>query len=159
MKILTILKKTASFITIAFVLMLLIAALPIQNNIKALTVMSGSMEPTIKTGSLIIILPQAEYKVGDIVTFGERTIGTLPKTHRIISIVDDSYRTKGDANYTEDFLKIKNKDIKGKVTLTFPYIGYLVAFLQTKNGVIAIFTLLGILIFLDIFKKYTKKHE
>ena len=67
---------------------------------------TGSMEPTIPTGSLAIVheIPASEIRVGDIVTV-ER-VGQLPVTHRVTS-VDGSGDTRtitlrGDANPTDD---------------------------------------------------------
>src|SRR3989338_8215020 len=57
--------------------------LPIKGNIEIKIVKSGSMEPAIKTGSIVVIKPASLYGVGDVITFGEDSRTTYPTTHRI----------------------------------------------------------------------------
>lgn len=67
-----------------------------------LEVVSGSMEPTIHVGDIIVINTKSkDYKVGDIVTFYDREGSCV--THRIVSIVENNQViTQGDNNDTED---------------------------------------------------------
>ena len=46
-----------------------ISALNIPGGLKLYTVQSGSMEPTIHTGSIIFSVPSDNYQIGDIITF------------------------------------------------------------------------------------------
>ena len=100
---------------------------------RLLVVESGSMEPTIKTGSVIVTIPSKTYKPGDIITFKINSGDKELVTHRIefkefLSGVNNNpvYLTSGDANKTFDSQKIKNENIIGKVIFTVPYAGYLV---------------------------------
>ena len=67
---------------------------------------TGSMEPTIPTGSLAVVheIPASEVAVGDIVTVDRA--GDLPVTHRVTSITGTgatrSITLRGDANTTDD---------------------------------------------------------
>lgn len=79
-------------------------------------VVSGSMQPTIQIGDIIIIKKEDNYKVGDIVTYREKN-GTLI-THRIIKINESTVVTKGDYNNTEDS-EISVASIQGKVIFKF----------------------------------------
>jgi signal peptidase len=134
--------KTIYYIIFAFILvialLLVISVLPITGNIKFLVVQSGSMEPTIKTGSLVVIKPVVDYKIGDIITFGQITKTKTPTTHRIVEMKvvggNLAYITKGDANNGSDQKEISQKEILGKVLLKVPYIGYAVAAGRTKTG-------------------------
>jgi signal peptidase len=118
--------------------LLVVSVLPITGNIKFLVVQSGSMEPTIKTGSLVVIKPAGDYKIGDIITFGQITRTKTPTTHRIVEmkVIDSNpvYITKGDANNGPDQKEISQKEILGKLLLRVPYIGYAVAAARTKIG-------------------------
>jgi len=113
---------------------------PLQ--IKLYSVLSGSMEPKIPVGSVIIAVPKSEYKEGDIITFGAETDRTKTVTHRIVEISRDldldktSYRTKGDANESADMELIDSGRVIGKVVFHLPYLGYGVAFAQTQLGLI-----------------------
>ena len=129
---------------------------------KLFTVQSGSMQPAIKTGSLVVVKPAADYAVGDVVTFKN---APTPTTHRIKSIEDGVIITKGDANDGSDSEPVKTKQILGKVILSAPYLGYPVAFAKSKEGfVLLIMIPATIIIYSEILnikneiKKLRKKH-
>jgi signal peptidase I len=105
------------------------------------TVLSGSMEPTFKTGSIIAIEPSnnpTEFNKGDIITFkkDESTI----VTHRVIEVIkndsgDILYKTKGDNNEDADVEPVLSQNVLAKYTgFTIPYAGYLVDFAKSKIG-------------------------
>jgi len=109
-------------------LLLLVSILPITGNLKIFVVLSGSMEPAIKTGSVIVVKPTKDYKIGDIITFGKNTRTETPITHRIVEIIDDNgrvkYATKGDANNAADNSQVASNRVIGKVYFKAPYLGY-----------------------------------
>ena len=84
--------------------------------ITILQVSSNSMVPIFQKGDFIIIKKQAEYSVGDIITYKmtEENISYYI-THRIIKKDGNEYVTKGDANNREDSQKVNSNNIKGKV--------------------------------------------
>lgn len=84
---------------------------------SCLKVVSGSMEPEIKAGENIIIKKCSKYDVGDIITYMEENNNLI--THRIVSIHDDLYYTKGDANNVQDFNPVTLSQIYGKVIFHF----------------------------------------
>ncbi|MEK7166684.1 MAG: signal peptidase I, partial [Patescibacteria group bacterium] len=120
---------------------LLFALIPLEGNYKLLVVQSGSMEPTVPLGSLVLVVPQIEYTPGDIVTFfpSEKEKNNLV-THRINSFDSDTfgfiYKTKGDANKSPDLATIGKEQILGKTVLTLPLIGFLTHQMQTPLGFI-----------------------
>lgn len=132
---------------LAVVVMFLIAsllalnALDVPNGIKLYTVKSGSMEPAIKTGSIVISRPESQYQVDDVITYKTENY-TNPNdtvTHRIVEIVNDnpaSYYTKGDANDSRDGQEVLNDNVLGKVIFSIPFLGYPVFFAQTQTGLI-----------------------
>lgn len=101
-------------------------------------VLSGSMEPAYRTGSVIYVRPcdPAVLEVGDVITFqvSEDTIAT----HRIVEVVGEGdtvrFRTKGDANDTVDGSLVSSENLIGKVVFGLPYLGYLTEFIQTPRG-------------------------
>lgn len=111
---------------------------PITGNFKILVVQSGSMTPAIKMGSVLVVKPADNYKIGDVVTFGEMSKVKTPFTHRIIDIrvqaSEPLYTTRGDANNGPDQKEITKKEIIGKVLFHIPYAGYAVNFAKTKLG-------------------------
>ena len=56
-----------------------VSALNLPGGWKLFTVQSGSMQPAISLGSLVIVKPAGEYVVGDVITF---KTGPTPTTHR-----------------------------------------------------------------------------
>ena len=94
---------------------------PIPGNFDVKIVLSGSMEPAIPTGSLVVIKPSDTYHVGDVITFGGSLKNNVPTTHRIVKVRAESgekvFITKGDANAHEDSKEVREKDIVGKVVL------------------------------------------
>lgn len=79
-----------------------------------LLIASGSMEPEIKRGDIVIIKKSKKYEIGDIVTYSANDKYLI--THRIIAKDGDAIITKGDNNNIQDE-KIEEKDIYGKVIL------------------------------------------
>lgn len=138
-------------------LLLIISVFPITGNIKFMTVLSGSMEPKIHTGSVVITKPVSDYKIGDIITFGPYSKTQTPTTHRIndIKVVGGSevYITKGDANNVPDQKEIQKRDIVGKVLLSVPFVGYVVDFARKPTGFALIIIVPASLIIIDEIKK------
>src|SRR3989344_4388031 len=116
--------------------------LPIPGNIEVKIVKSGSMEPTIATGPLVIVKPADAYAVGEVITFGEDSRNQIPTTHRIVSVREESgtvfYTTKGDANEEADVQEVAASNVIGKVLFDAPYAGYILDFARQPIG----FTLL-----------------
>jgi signal peptidase len=112
--------------------------LPIPGNYEVKIVQSGSMEPSINTGAIVVVKPQESYTVGDVVTFGEDDKTHVPTTHRIIAdrIVEGTVRftTKGDANEDQDPGEIALDDIIGKVVFDIPALGYVLDFARKPLG-------------------------
>ncbi len=142
-------------------IMLIISVFPITGNFKILTVLSGSMEPTIKTGSIVFVKPEKDYKINDVITFGPNTKTQTPVTHRIydIKIVagEPVYITKGDANESADTREISKKDVVGKVLFSIPYFGYLIFFARKPLGFVLLITVPAIIILIDEIRKIIKE--
>lgn len=103
-------------------------------------VMSGSMEPALKVGGVVVSkpIPFGEVREGDIISFrfaGQREV----ITHRVIRIIKDEsgktwLQTKGDANEDPD-PNLVGPTPTGKiqkVVFHLPYLGYLAVFMKSK---------------------------
>ena len=112
------------FFLILFLLLLFSALNPW---VQARVIISGSMEPAIRTGSMVIVIPQDEYQEGDIISFIDPDIGR--NVHRIVREVSSDgetyFVTKGDAARMADRTPVPLDKVEGKVVLIFPYLGYL----------------------------------
>jgi len=153
--------KIIYYIFVVFIaiiaILLIVSAFPITGNFKIMTVLSGSMEPGIKIGSVVVVKPTDNYKIGDIITFGEMTKTKTPTTHRIyeMKVVGDQpvYITKGDANNTPDAREIQKRDVLGKVLFDIPYFGFAVDFAKKPLGFSLIIIVPAALIIIDEIKK------
>jgi signal peptidase len=100
------------------------------------TIVSGSMEPAIKRGAIVITkktLPE-EIGPGDIIAF---EFPNNPKeiiVHRVTALSGGEYITKGDANDSNDNWNLIYSDVKGKQLITIPYLGIIASKLRTTIG-------------------------
>lgn len=114
--------------------------------IQPYVVESGSMEPNIKTGSICFVNKKAQYEkmqVGDIIAF-EINTGAFA-THRIVSISDEGFETKGDANTVVDNIVTTKDNFIGKNIFSISHIGFIVKALQTVRGKIILVTIIIVL--------------
>lgn len=138
--------------------------------LQVFTVLSGSMEPTYHTGSLIYVKKVDPYtiKEGQPITFmlDENTIAT----HRVVEIVPDEedasvirFRTKGDANDAVDGSLVHYKNVIGTPVFTIPYLGYVADYIQHPPGMyvaISAGAVLLLLVFIpDVFADDKKKEN
>ena len=143
-------KKFIKSLAILFVLFFGLAIFLLSNRVggfRAFTVMSGSMEPAIDVGSLVITqyAHPASLEKGDVITFIRPSKEREFITHRIIDIKNKEnlaiFKTKGDHNNSVDSWVLAGGGVVGKVVYSVPYLGYLLSFSKTKLG-IALFILI-----------------
>lgn len=108
-------------------------------------VLSGSMEPTIMPGDLVIIRAQNidKYKAGDVATYLE---DSAAYTHRIIAEEGGMFVFKGDNNNVADD-KVASSQLMGKVILRIPKIGLAILFLKTPLGMFTLLLLFLLIIY------------
>jgi len=100
-------------------------------------IMSGSMEPAVQVGSIVVVgrVDPDDVKVNDIIVFHRSDTKTL---HRVVDkiVEDDSYyfKTKGDANETPDPWNVQPEQVQGALLLNIPYYGYLLYYAGTSIG-------------------------
>lgn len=168
------LKQIWNAVTWVLVLALIVLAVLLAGvrlvGLQVFTVLSGSMEPTYHTGSLIYV-KEVDYRdlsEGDVITFmlDEDTVAT----HRIVEVVPDEtdasvirYRTKGDANDAEDGSLVHYKNVIGTPIFTIPRLGYVASYIQNPPGsylAISGGAVLMLLVFLpDLFGSEEPKEE
>ena len=165
-------KKIWNTLTTILVIIVVIFALLLVGarmiGLDVYTVLSGSMEPTYHTGALIYVkeVDPYELKVGDVITFmlDEDTVAT----HRIVEVIPDEtdstvvrFRTKGDANDTEDGSLVHYKNVIGTPIFSIPKLGYVANYIQNPPGTYVALSagaILLLLVFLpDLFASDKKK--
>jgi signal peptidase len=129
--------KVLSFICYVGLIVYLAVSLPILFKSKPLVVLSGSMEPTYKVGSIIYYKESKDFKKGDVIVF--QTSNDTNVTHRIEEIENGKITTKGDANETVDAQKITAEAVKGKVQkYSIPFVGYYINFINKNMWITSI---------------------
>ncbi|HUZ81938.1 MAG TPA: signal peptidase I [Gaiellaceae bacterium] len=104
---------------------------------QALIVRSGSMSPTIPTGSIVFYtkIPSAKVKVGDVIVFQKPGSTNEKVTHRVYKIGQDStgryFITKGDANGSPDDWRVPAVGTGWIARFHLPSIGYALVYLQS----------------------------
>lgn len=113
------------------------------NGYAVLEVVSGSMEPTIHVGDMIVIDTKVEsYEKDDIITFYD--VNGSFVTHRIININGKKMVTQGDNNDSPDE-EMSTDNIVGKVVKTIPAAGKILASLKSPLVMILILVI-GVLV-------------
>lgn len=129
-------------------------------NRSILVVLTGSMEPNIKSGELIIIHRQKEYCIGDVITYKDEYNDFI--THRIVSLPNDLLViTQGDNNNISDE-PININQIQGKVIYHSKVLGFFVLYLLKPITLIYICMVLlfdGLDLYKNSKKLEVKKHE
>ena len=164
-------KKTWNIISTVLVALVVLLALLLVGarifGLQVFTVLSGSMEPTYHTGSLIYVKKVDPYTIqnGQVITFmlDENTVAT----HRVVGVVPDEedssvirFRTKGDANESEDGGLVHYKNVIGTPVFTIPYLGYVASYIQHPPGMYVAISAGAVLLMLtflpDIFAPDSK---
>lgn len=135
----------STVITVAAVLgavTIVVVAICLITGVRPAIVVSGSMSPTIPTGSMTFAreIPVSQVQVDDIVTV-ERVIGNGLVTHRVIGIEEGESGTElvlqGDANDTPDPAPYPVRTA-GEVVFHVPGLGSVAAVIRTPLGLTSV---------------------
>jgi signal peptidase len=99
-------------------------------------ILSGSMEPALSPGDVVIVAATTDVAAGDIITFDDGN--EVPTTHRVVGTQDGQFVTKGDANEEADSRLVARESLVGKVVLTIPLVGHVILWANTPTGYIAL---------------------
>lgn len=124
---------------------------------KPFIVLSGSMEPGIMTGDMVLVreTDAGNLQKGDVIAYksGEAVI-----THRIMDVKTENgevrYVTQGDANESPDQTTVRPADVEGIYQNRIPGMGNAAMFMQTTTGMM-IFVVCPLLLFIlwDIIRR------
>lgn len=118
--------------------------------IQSSVVMSGSMEPTLPTGSVVFVDYRYDYnklKIGDIAVFSANE--GMDVIHRIVEQKPEGFITKGDNNDVQDGLTVTPSTFKGKELFHIPFVGYGIKMMMKYHINIII---IGLVIFYFIYQ-------
>jgi signal peptidase I len=148
--------KIAKVMLSAFAVAVLVAVASLTSVLPKLvggasmTVLTGSMSPTIPAGSVVVVKPvdPAEVRPGDVITYQPRP-GSAFVTHRVVRINDDdgrlSFVTKGDANDAEDPQPVPAAGVAGRVWLHVPHVGLISEKVRSPVGMTTLVAIPGLL--------------
>jgi signal peptidase len=124
--------------------------------------MSGSMQPTVMTGDVVIAMPIAPLDVrpGDIVSFNDPQRGNKLVTHRVRTMRQVggkvSFVTRGDANTGVERWRVSTNHKISRTVLRIPKLGRALVFGRTRAGLVSLvlipLLLLGALEIASIWK-------
>ena len=129
-------------------------SMPMPFGVGMSVVLTGSMEPELSAGDLIVVASKDHYNVDDIVVYQSNGILIV---HRILSIDAETVITQGDSNNTPDE-PIQLSDIKGAVRFSIPMVGRLVSFFKTPIGILLLIG--GAILLMELsFRREKQKDE
>ena len=139
-------------------------SLPSIIGLRTFTVLTGSMNPKIKPGDIVVIreVESNSIEVGDVITY---YIDNMYVTHRVYEVINKGneilFKTKGDANNTVDSEAISESQIIGKKLFRIPYGGYVAGFTK-RYFILLIFLIIAIISIyklIDLLKKSKQTKE
>jgi signal peptidase I len=109
---------------------------------------SGSMEPAIGIGSLVVMTATAEPVEGEVIAY--RLPNGAVVTHRVTEVIDgDTGRfleTRGDANTDPDPSLVPESAVVGRASVVVPVLGFLLALLGMPIGIVTLISVAGTLL-------------
>jgi signal peptidase I len=127
--------------TLAILVVLALSIGPRFLAYETFIVRSGSMEPAIRTGALVVVQPvqPSSVRMGDVITYRRPDDPDNTITHRVVEVrpaqnAGPVFRTRGDANNAIDPWEVQLQGIAWRVTFSVPFAGYLFAFTQQPAG-------------------------
>ena len=132
------LRAVGTLLLISLILVCLPLTVPRLFGYQIYSVVSGSMEPAIPTGSLVYIgkTELKDVSEGEVIAFyGARDTASII-THRVVEnrVLTGELITKGDANQTEDMTPVPYENVIGKVIRSIPAAGAVAELFTSREG-------------------------
>jgi signal peptidase len=129
-----------------------VVTVPTAFGYRTLTVLSGSMEPALHPGDLIVVdrISPLDARIGDIVTFRDPADSGRLITHRVRSFAIHgdtvSFVTRGDVNTGVERWRIPADGEMGRAVLRFPKLGYVTVRAGSRAGRLLLIALPALLL-------------
>ncbi len=139
---------------LAFMILLamLVIVVPLVSGSAPITVLTGSMEPKLPPGTLIVVKPTPieDIRVGDVVTYQLRSGEPELVTHRVVQRIATStgeveFVTQGDANSAPDPKAVREVQVRGTVWYSVPLLGWVNTWLTGERRAVVVPVLAGLL--------------
>ncbi|BAJ73189.1 signal peptidase I [Microbacterium testaceum StLB037] len=128
------------------------AVAPLVIGWQTTTVMTGSMEPAIQPGDLVVSRPidPAELRPGQVILVTDPDHPGRLRLHRLHAVDGDELITKGDANPEADSSPVLRSDVLGVGALRVPWIGIPIQQARDGDAVGLTSTVLGLVAIIGI---------
>jgi signal peptidase len=156
-------KWTVAGLLVALCCIIILASLPVFMGNRTLVILSGSMEPSITKGGLVIAepVPSKDLKVGDVIAFSPSADTQVPIVHRIAAIAERNgiryFSTRGDANPNGDAAEVSLPATGWRVAASIPLAGYVMFYAASATGKVLLIAvpLAGVVVLslLELMKK------
>lgn len=150
---------TTAVLVIGLGLVALLVVVPRVTGTIPLTVYTGSMEPTIAAGAVVLIEPvdPSTLVAGDVITYQVAPDVDEYITHRIVEVRPDTtpptFVTKGDNNPGDDVDPVPVGAVRGEVWIDVPYVGTAQQFVTGRTGVATIAVLAGLVLLGTVLRR------
>lgn len=161
--------KKVKFVGICLLSLVVLGALYVAPSIitgstKFLIVLSGSMDPVMRVGDVVVIthVEPEDVSVGDIIAHkdpsGRENVIITHRVYRVEEVIEDGgntlgFKTKGDANEDIDQYVVSQGDIVGKAVFLIPFLGYLFHYAREPMVFISLVIIPAGLIIADELRK------
>lgn len=121
-----------AWIGFQLILALTVAVARISADGPAFAIESGSMEPKVSVGSVVVTrtASYSELEPSDIIAFADPAHPGRIVTHRVVETTGGAVKTKGDANAEPDSTLVPPQSILGKVFIVIPGVAKPVVWIQ-----------------------------
>ena len=133
---LTTAEAAATAVVVTAAGLLLGSMVPLALGWKASAIVSGSMEPRIHVGDVVVTSPVDPRAIvpGQVVMFPDPDGGARTIMHRVVEITeDDRLVTRGDANQSADTTPVERSSVLGVGRIRVPWVGLPRLWFQTGN--------------------------
>lgn len=126
------------------------------------TILTPSMSPAYNVGDMIFVQLKGPEDIneGDVITFNPSQDSDAYLTHRVTEKIVDyqgtgvtCFRTRGDANDSEDSFLIESDRVIGTVNFGIPYLGFVVRFIQLRWYIVLPIVIM-VAVFFYLLKRY-----
>jgi signal peptidase len=126
-------RRTVSWTVIGAVMLVLAVTVvgPRLAGAHAYAILTGSMQPTLPPGTLVVVKPTDpdSIGIGSVITYQLESGKPTVVTHRVVAQGVDGhghfvYWTKGDANSAVDQPPVRPVQVRGRLWYSVPYAGY-----------------------------------
>lgn len=159
----TVLSALGTILLVVVIALCIPITIPQMFGYQVYTVISGSMEPAIPTDSLVYTrsVEPEDVKDDDVIAFyGSDDSGAII-THRVVKnqVVEGQFVTKGDANKEADPMPVSYSNLLGRVELSVPFLGKILAAVASASGKIATVCLIGLAVVLHVIAAVVRRGQ